>query len=81
VKYNFAFIEGDYDATDSRNLFIHGLLGGHGGSCVTMPVLYAAIGRRLRYPIKLVGAKQHTFCRWDDGAGERFNIEGNVAGI
>jgi hypothetical protein len=40
-----------------------------------MPVLYVAIGRRLGYPMRLVLAKQHVFCRWDDGQ-ERFNIEG-----
>ncbi len=40
-----------------------------------MPVMYVAIGRRLGYPMKLVGAKTHLFCRWD-GGGERFNIEG-----
>lgn len=74
VQYNLSFSEGDYNATDSRNLFIHGLLQGHGGTCVTMPVLYLAIGRRLGYPLKLVRAKEHLFARWED-PGERFNIE------
>lgn len=52
-----------------------------------MPVLYAAVGRRLGYPIKLVQGNGHLFCRWDDADGEwakangmpgaeRFNIEG-----
>jgi hypothetical protein len=45
-----------------------------------MPVLYATIGRRLGYPIRLVKAKRHLFCRWD-GAGERFNIEGAGRGL
>jgi hypothetical protein len=81
VRYNLAFMEGEYDASDSRNLFIHGLLSGHGGTCVTTPVLYAAVGRRLGYPIKLVFAKEHAFCRWDDGAGERFNIEATSLGF
>ena len=40
-----------------------------------MPVMYVAIGRRLGYPMRLVAAKEHMFCRWDDGK-ERFNIEG-----
>lgn len=80
VTYNFAFSEGEYDASDSRNLFLHGLLTGHGGTCVTMPVLYAAIGRRLGFPIKIVRAKQHVFCRWD-GEGERFNIEATSPGF
>ena len=52
LKYNRGFSEGEYDASDSRNLFIHGLLTGHGGTCVSMPVLYAALGRRLGYPLR-----------------------------
>ena len=71
VKYNWAFSQGEYDATDSRNLFIHGPLSGHGGTCVSMPALYAAVGRRLGFPIWIVLAKQHSFCRWE-GDGERF---------
>jgi hypothetical protein len=39
-----------------------------------MPVLYAAVGRRLGYPVKLVNAKDHWFLRWED-ARVRFNIE------
>ena len=75
VRYNLAFSEGEYDASDSRNLFLHGVLTGHGGTCVTMPVLYIAIGRRLGYPLELVGAKEHLFVRWEEPGGERFNIE------
>lgn len=81
VKYNRRFSEGAYDGVDSRDHFIHGILTGHGGTCVTMPVLYAAIGRRLGFPIKLALAKQHAFCRWDDGNGERFNIEATSHGL
>jgi hypothetical protein len=39
-----------------------------------MPVLYVAVGRRLGYPLKLVGAKGHLFFRWEDGK-ERRNFE------
>lgn len=78
VTYNHQFSEGEYDATDSRNLFLHGLLSGHGGTCVTMPILYIAIGRRLGFPLKLVKAKEHLFCRYD--GNERFNIEATARG-
>lgn len=64
------------DFSKPEDLFIHGLAGGdHAGTCSSMPVLYAAIGRRLGYPIRLALAKQHIYCRWEDGK-ERFNIEG-----
>ena len=49
---------------DSRDMFLHGLLTGEReGTCVSMPVLYVAVGRRLGYPLKLVAAKGHLFAR------------------
>jgi hypothetical protein len=52
-----------------------------------MPVLYAAVGRRLGYPLTLVHTKAHVFARWDDPEGrhplgpERFNIEATGPGF
>ncbi len=50
-----------------------------------MPVLYAAVGRRLGYPIKLVSTfterAGHRFARWDDPGGECFNIEATSEGL
>ena len=80
VRYYLPFNEGEYDGTDSRNLFIHGLLSGHGGTCVTMPILYVAVGRRLGYPLKIAHAKEHSFVRWEEPGGERFNIEATSGG-
>jgi hypothetical protein len=55
-----------YDKAD--DVFLSGLLGEHRmGTCSSMPVLLVAVGRRLGYPLKLVGAKGHLFFRWDDG--------------
>jgi hypothetical protein len=60
------------DASDSRDQFIHGAMDkARGGTCASMPVLYIAVGRRLGYPLELVMARGHLFCRWDDGKGER----------
>jgi hypothetical protein len=86
VRYNPARIF-DPDFRDSRDLFIHGILFGDGGTCASMPVLYVAVGRRLGYPLKLVHAKGHRFARWDDPEGKhwdqpaRFNIEGSGRGL
>jgi len=67
---------------DSAEAFIHGLLMGKGGTCANMPVLYAAIGRILGYPIYLCAAKAHLFCRWATKDGrERFNIECSGRGV
>jgi hypothetical protein len=80
VKYNMERVR-DINFTKSEDLFIHGMIGrDNGGTCVSMPVLYTAIGRRLGYPIYLTTAKAHLFCRWDDGK-ERFNIEGSGNGF
>jgi hypothetical protein len=69
------------DFSDSRDLFIHGILDGPGGTCASMPVLTVAVGRRLGYPLRLVEAPGHLFARWDDPTGvfngvpDRFNID------
>lgn len=75
IHYNPAKIPADapFDTADS---FVHGALTGPGGTCATLPVVYAAVGRRLGYPLKLVTALRHLFTRWDDGR-DRFNIEAN----
>jgi hypothetical protein len=80
VHYNPDRIR-DVDFRRSQDLFIHGMVGSdNGGTCVSMPVLYAAIARRLGYPVCLVTAKEHVFCRWDKGR-ERFNIEATAQGM
>jgi hypothetical protein len=70
------------DPFDFDDYFIWSVLQGVGGTCATLPVVYAAVGRRLGYPIKLVVTKQHMFARWDDPTnGDRFNIEGTNQGF
>lgn len=60
---------------NADDIFLSGLLGDRKmGTCASMPVLLTAVGRRLGYPMKLVAAKGHLFCRWDDGKIRR-NIE------
>lgn len=67
----------DAFAKDSKKMFLTGLLGPERvGTCASMPVLYVAVGRRLGFPVFLVECNGHLFARWDDGKGERFNVEG-----
>jgi hypothetical protein len=62
--------------------FIHGIIQGSGGTCATLPVLSAAIGRRLGYPIRLAKTKQHLFGRWQEPhSNEYLNFEGAGAGF
>ena len=66
---------------DSRDIFLHGLLGAkRTGTCASLPVLYVAVGRRLGYPLKLVAAKNHLFVRWESER-EKLNIEATTQGL
>ena len=75
--YNMSIPQDGYlDNRDARSFFIPGLLDGHGGMCVSMPILVTALGRQIGYPLYLVEAKLHDFVRWDDpSTGERFNFD------
>lgn len=88
VRYNLA-AKDNFDFDDSRVAFIHGMIPAPGqtladtpgGTCASMPVMVAAVGRRLGYPLKLATTQGHVFVRWD-GQGhsipawrERFNME------
>jgi hypothetical protein len=79
VSDNMDFVEGPRNASDSRTHFIHGPLSGFGGTCVNLPVLYLAVGRRLGYPLKRVSAKEHLFVRWRGAVV--FNIEATSIGF
>ncbi len=81
VHYNPERIN-EPDFTKSKDLFIHGMIGDdNGGTCVSMPALTVAVGRRLGYPLKLVVTKGHVFARWDApdhpaaSLRGRFNVE------
>lgn len=81
VRYNPAKIDPQVPL-DIHDRFIHGIIQGGGGTCASLPILYAAIGRRLGYPLKLVLAKRHVFVRWEgDTPTERINIEGSGEGM
>lgn len=80
VRYNPAKIDADVPL-DTPDAFLFGITQGEGGTCGTLPVLYTAVARRLGYPVFLVQAGEHVLCRWDDGRGERFNIEATNRGM
>jgi hypothetical protein len=71
--------DGHSPFTDSRNTFIHGLLGDdpkrRWGSCLSIPVLMTAVARKLGYPVRLAVNRRHVWARWEDDSGLKFNIE------
>jgi hypothetical protein len=79
VRYNPA-CKPDEAVFRPADSFLYGILHGKGGTCGSLPILYAAVGRRLTYPIKLVTTRSHMFCRWESPT-ERFNIEASGEGI
>ena len=79
VHYNLARVN-QPDFGNSKDSFLHGMIDSdNGGTCASMPVMYAAVGRRLGYPIKLACAKEHMFCRWESPT-ERLNFDGSCNG-
>lgn len=62
---------------DANNTFLPGLLRTRRGSCVSMPLVYLVIGRRLGLPVHLVTVGKHYFIRWEE-PGYRMNIEPTI---
>ena len=60
--------------TDPDNVFLAGLMSTRQGSCVSMPLIYLVIGRRLGMPVHLVAIGKHFFIRWEE-PGFRMDIE------
>jgi len=87
VRYNPKRKADSTDFRSAQDSFLHGITHGEGGTCASLPVIVAAVGRRLGYPLKLVKGTQHLFCRWDGGEGstfltnDRFNIEATAHGL
>jgi len=65
--------------TDPGDVLLHGLIDTKRGTCVTMPTLHVAMGRRLRWPVALACVKAHYVCRYDDGKVV-YNIEATDTG-
>jgi hypothetical protein len=82
VRYRMESVElSDEDFfRDPDNLFIHAIIQGKGGTCSSLPFLFAAVGRRLGYPLKIVPCKRHLFIRWEGEDGERVNVESTSQG-
>jgi tetratricopeptide (TPR) repeat protein len=62
------------EATNPDDLFLHTVLDERRGYCLSLSVLYLAIGERLGLPLHGVVVPGHFFVRYDDGR-TRFNIE------
>jgi tetratricopeptide (TPR) repeat protein len=61
-------------ADDPNDLFLHYVMDNKRGYCLSLSILYLAIGERLGLPLYGVVVPGHFFVRYDDGT-VRFNIE------
>lgn len=66
-------------ADDPEDLFLHVVLDKKRGYCLSLSVLYLAIGERLGMPLYGVVVPGHFFVRYDDG-NNRYNIETTAQG-
>ena len=65
---------------DARHLFVNGLTERQSGTCASMPVFYAAIARRLGYPVRLAQTNGHLYLQWLNDDGSHFNVEATAKG-
>jgi len=66
-------------ADDPYDLFLHSVMERKQGYCLSLSILYLAIGERLGLPLHGVVVPGHFFVRYDDGQ-VRFNIETTAKG-
>ncbi|HRQ73339.1 MAG TPA: hypothetical protein PLU35_09960 [Phycisphaerales bacterium] len=60
VHYNMDRVN-DPDFGNSKDQFLHGMVNcDNGGTCVSMPVLYVAVGRRLGYRSRYCRERHHS---------------------
>ncbi|MBN2021004.1 MAG: tetratricopeptide repeat protein [Sedimentisphaerales bacterium] len=67
-------------ADDPHDLFLHTVMDRRRGYCLSLSIVYLAIGERLGLPLYGVVAPGHFFVRYDDGQ-TRFNIEATHQGV
>ena len=67
------------DANDPNDLFLHTVMDKKQGYCLSLSILYLAIGERLGLPLYGVVVPGHFFVRYDDGR-VHFNIEATSKG-
>lgn len=67
------------DANDWQDLLLHSVIDRRQGYCLSLSILYLAIGQRLGLPLWGVVVPGHFFVRYDDGR-QSFNIEATSKG-
>jgi regulator of sirC expression with transglutaminase-like and TPR domain len=74
-----------YDMTDPlgqkpANRYLHNYLASRRGNCVTMPILFTILGRRIGLTLTLAEAPLHLLVKYTDDAGAVWNLEPTSGG-
>ena len=77
--FNELGFKSDPDSNNPDNLFLDTVLDNKRGYCLSLSVLYLAMGERLGLPLYGVVVPSHFFVRYDDGKVQ-FNIEATSKG-
>ncbi|NUS61132.1 MAG: hypothetical protein HOQ01_09305, partial [Lysobacter sp.] len=77
VSYDFD----DPFARDPKRRSLAAYLASRRGNCITMPVLFAILGRRLGLELALARAPHHLFVKVRDDDGRWFNVEATAGGL
>jgi regulator of sirC expression with transglutaminase-like and TPR domain len=79
-EQGFSYDVSDPYGRDLRNSLITGVLDTKKGQCVTLPLLYLVVARRLGYPVYAVSMPDHMFLRYVDPKLKEQNIEASSNG-
>jgi regulator of sirC expression with transglutaminase-like and TPR domain len=63
-----------------ENRYLHNYLTSRRGNCITMPILFAALGQRIGLDLTLAEAPQHLLVKYTDDSGTVWNLEPTSGG-
>ncbi len=76
----FTYDLGDPLGENPANRLLQRYLDTRQGNCITMPILFLALGQRLGLKMTLAQAPLHVFIKYTDDAGSTWNLEATSGG-
>jgi regulator of sirC expression with transglutaminase-like and TPR domain len=76
----FAYDMDDPLGKKPASRYLHNYLASRRGNCITMPILFAAIGQRIGLNLTLAEAPQHLLVKYTDDSGAVWNLEPTSGG-
>jgi regulator of sirC expression with transglutaminase-like and TPR domain len=76
----FAYDMADPLGQKPANRYLHNYLASRRGNCVTMPILFIILGKRIGLSLTLAEAPQHLLVKYTDDSGTVWNLEATSGG-